>query len=275
MKSKNFLTSYNSLKEFESYLNTANPSSLFAGHRLDSESTSQSKWYGTATYQEANDLLKFGDMKNAKKLNAVGKIDTPQMGIAKQRRPQNSVVGFIPNVANYLCGNPNNMINFHNVPMKKKVVTIIYCLSVGCEAKVNEITNTSKNLINAILGIEANGKRVNLLLTCGLCNKEKNDKAESCSILLKIKDSGSIFDKAKMAYPLINPSFFRRHFFKAVECQEGLTDQVFISHMGWVMAKSDIINVLNENHVEYDKAITFYEIKGKTPQQIEDILKSN
>ena len=123
------------------------------------------------------------------------------------------------------------------INLNKKVITIIYCLSVDHTIKANKMLEASCNLINAILGIEATGKRVNLVLLSGTASEHSIRAKESCLNLLKIKDSGSLFDKSKMAYPLINPSYFRRHIFKAIESQEGLTDEQFLHTYGKVVSK--------------------------------------
>ena len=273
-----YLNTFNSLREFDSYLQNAQLSPLFVNHNRKPSSLTEGneKWYGTNSFNEANELMRKGDNKNAKKLNSNCKIQTPSLGIGKQKKAFNSVVGFIPNIGNYFSGDPNNMINMHHIPAKKKVITIIYCLSVGCDIKAKEMLEASCNLINAILGIEATGKRVNLFLISGSANSHTYSKnGESCLNLLKIKDSGSLFDKSKMAYPLINPSYFRRHIFKAIESEKGLQDECFINTYGKVPDKPFFEKVLKEKRFEYDACITFYDVYKKSPERIKELFLKN
>lgn len=270
-----YLNTFNSLREFDNYLQGASLSPLFVNNNRKPSSLTEgnAKWYGTDSFDEANELMRKGDKKNASKLNATCKINAPSLGLGMQKKGRNEIVGFIPNVGAYLSGSPLNMINFRNIPAKKKVITIIYCLSVGSNVKAKEMLEASCNLINAILGIEATGKRVNLFLISGSANSYSYSKeGESCLSLLKIKDSGSLFDKSKMAYPLINPAFFRRHIFKAIESEKGLTDSCFTETYGKVPDKPFFEKVLKEKRFEYDAAITFYDIYKRSPESIKDLF---
>ena len=269
-----YLNTFNSLREFDNYLQNASPSPLFASkHIHESDVQGKEKWYGTNSFDEANELMRKGDKKNAKKLNASCKVNTPFLGNGMQKKGKNEIVGFIPNVGAYLSGSPLNMINFKNIPARKKVITIIYCLSVGCDIKASEMLEASCNLINAILGIESAGKRVNLFLISGSANSSSYKKdGESSLSLLKVKDSGSLFDKSKMAYPLINPAYFRRHIFKAIESEKGLKDEKFTSTYGIVPNKEFFEEVLKEKHFEYDAAITFYDVYKKSADEIKELF---
>ena len=273
-----YFNTYNTIKEFNAALQGASPSRLFSARTCSSNYPERMKngkrWYGTNSFDEANELLLKGDSENAKKMQeASSRIAlSEKIGMQAKTKPFNSVCGFIPNVGAALAGSPLNMVNFQKVLQQKKVVTIVYALSIAYTSSAEEIINASAKIINAIMAIEAQGKRVNLFLLAGMRSLKKE---ESVWCNLKIKDSGSIFDKKKMAYPLINPSFFRRHIFKVIETQKGLTSKDFPNCYGYVANPEYIKTRLKEQNFPYDVLISYDEIKHKNVQQIEAIFKED
>ena len=279
MKNKNINTykfhSFNSLHEFSSYLEACKPSSIFQGKRLSSEDTSEhtKKFAGTESFDDATLKMKQGDKKNAKLLNKELKVNAPNLGIGTRKRGFNDIIGFVPCTGAYLAGSPLNMINMKNIPAKKKVITIVFDRGIDYTVKTKEIAEVSARLINAIIGIENAGKRVNLFLMTSFASDCSRSPKEAASYLVKVKDSGSLFDKQKFAYPLLNASFLRRQMFKALESEEGLTDEAFTSTHGRVPGKEVIESILKGKRFEYDALFTFYDIRYKNEAGIKDMIE--
>jgi len=275
---KHILNIYNSLHELSSYLAQEGTSTLFEFRKnhLSSEAEGDKafKFTSTKSYKDADDLMKFGDKKNAKKLNAALKINAPAFGMMNKKKAFNSVWGFIPNVGAALAGDPLNMIMMQNIPAQKKVITIIYDKSVDHTIKTSEIIEASARLINAIIALENAGKRVNLFILGGFANKYSVNADESMIALTKIKDSGSLFEKEKLAYSLLNPSFHRRHMFKCLEKQEGLTLSAFHEHYGYPPHKGLTEKVLKEKRFNYDALFTFYDIRDKQDEDIKKMIEA-
>lgn len=271
---KYIINQYNSVSEFINSINHAKNNKVFSDANLSSQ-TGDPDFTTTANYQEADKLFKFGDAENMKKMEASGlKINSKTLA-GNQSRPQNynSVVGFCPNVPAYLMGLPCNMINQKRQIFKSsKVITIIYNNSFPFYVSTSSIVEYNTALVNAILGIEAKGYRVNLFVTWA------SKEGKECAFpLIKVKDSGTKFDKLKLAYPLINPSFSRRHCFRYLETA-GITESGFHSGYGYVASKSTIEKGLKQLHIKYDKLITFMDLRDNnlyTPQSIIDAFFSD
>lgn len=276
-----YLKTFNTLGDFSKYLENSNTTDFFLNGRgekylsSNADTPKAKKFTSTESFEEADELMKYGDKKNAAKLNKAIKVNAPAFGVANKKRPFNAVWGFIPNVGAALAGDPLNMIMMQNVPMNKKVITIIFDRSVDHTIKTNEIVDTSARLINAIIALESAGKRVNLYIANGFANTGYESADESLIILTKIKDSGSIFDKAKMAYSLINASYHRRHSFKALEVQEGLHSSKFTDCYGYPPNKKLTAKILKEKHFDYDALFTFYDIRYKDDNGIKTLIESN
>jgi hypothetical protein len=274
---KHFLNIYNSLHELSSALEGDSRSSLFQSRSyLASENTSDrtKKFTSTSDFKEADELMKYGDKKNAKKLNAALKINAPALGLMNKKKAFNSVWGFIPNVGAALAGDPLNMIMMKNIPAQKKVITIIFDKSVDHTIKTSEIVDASARLINAIIALENAGKRVNLFLLGGFANEYADNASEALLILTKIKDSGSLFEKEKLAYSLLNASYHRRHMFKCLEKQEGLFDSAFTEHYGYPPKKGLTEKILKEKRFNYDALFTFYDIRYKNDEDIKMMIEA-
>ena len=172
------------------------------------------KWSSTDSMSAADELLRYGDKKNARRIievSAPGHISAQDI---KPRR-ERSVYGGAVNVGAALSGRPKAM--YRNV-MKKtdtKVLNFIYNVSVSWKIKPAQIAEVAARLTSAICGIEKKGYRVNLYVC-----KVSKEASEVAGIFVKIKDSGTYMDKVKMAYPLINPSMLRRQMFAALERSE-------------------------------------------------------
>ena len=78
----------------------------------ESNATYNSEWYGTKTYQEAEQRIIKGDDELAKMLRGSDKLDIHMPSTGVRKRMVTRVAGFAPHVPNYLAGVPNNKLLF-------------------------------------------------------------------------------------------------------------------------------------------------------------------
>lgn len=212
---KYFVKTFCNLATFSTFIETAEVNRAVFGSYLESTSGSRS-FTGTASMEDATELMRSGDEKNAKRiinLTAPGKVSCKDI---KPRR-ERSYYGGAVNIGAVVTGRPRTM--YRNVMQKTdtKVITFVYNTSASCTVTANEIAAAAANLMSAICGIEKRGYRVNLY-----AGKISTSGDECFAAFVKIKDSKTYMDRKKMAYPLINPSMNRRHMFAALERTEGI-----------------------------------------------------
>ena len=177
------------------------------------------KFTGTESFDEAQNLLKCGDKVNADKIAAtIREIKANGKGNETRNKLYNSPCGFMPIVPKVLAGDPQNMLAIRKERYNStKVLNIAYNVAVSCSITTDDMIKTAAKVANVIASLEKNGYRVNLYAyACG-----RDLKNNYYSLLVKIKDSGKYLDTLRIAYPLVNPSFYRRHVFGYMERLKG------------------------------------------------------
>lgn len=168
---------------------------------------------GTRNYEEALDLLKNGYEKPLEKIkNAVAK-DLKISQSRPRRTPQNAVVGFIPNVPNYLLGIPEQMITIHQTPEKVKAISISYYIGNNCGTRAKDLEDAGIKILNVINRLELSGIRVNLDIIA-MCSKTSGEWQIAS---VNVKGYREQLDIKKLCFPLAHPSMFRRFGFAWLE----------------------------------------------------------
>ena len=233
--------------------------------------TKDFEFTGTIDYMEANNLFMYGDKNNADKLNeALRKIKAQGKGNETRNKLYNSPCGFMPIVPKVLAGDPNNMLAIKKQAYRStKVINIIYSMSCSGSVPATEILNNSAKLVEVICQLEKNGYRVNLYAGDNARFKFKGQEIHT-AFIIKLKDSGKYLDPLKIAYPLVNPSFLRRHAFKWLETFPKFD------------ARGDYGGAMNgEQFREFMKdkfknavILSFYDICGKDTKEIAKYIES-
>lgn len=278
---------FNTLHEYNQYLEVGETLECFK-HRTESQrfylgddrhSKKRKKWVGTESWNEATDLMLHGDKALAKKVEKAG-VATARVKVNAVRpraKVVRSVGGFMPNIPAYLANSKKQMFRIQKQPVKQRVMTIVYNASVYCGTAADEVVETSSKLVRTIMKIEASGTRVNLycanLTASNLVGNWKNDTPRKVvGTLVKIKDSGQYMDVLKMCYPLIHPSMHRRQHFRMLELD---SDNDFVSCYGYPVQYGKAVDeVVNECGIRDAKAVSFYEINGKSLEEISKIITS-
>lgn len=253
---------FDSLQEMSNWISTTPRTKRGEELQKSTETTSsRNSFTGTASFDEADNLMKYGDEDNAKKIQLasanVKAKTTP--GESNRNRLYSSPCGFLPIVPRVLSGVPENMHTIRKEAYKNtKIINIVYNVTAGYSVEADEIIEVSAKVASVIKTLEKNGYRVNLYLAC-VCGVN----SKTVCITVKTKDSGQYFDTLRAAYPLVNPSFLRRHLSAVLE---RIKEIQLPSGYGKVLSDEDAQNYLGAGA----KYLSFYKCRH---MNAEDILK--
>lgn len=183
----------------------------------ESESASDTKFTGTASLDAADELLLKGYDAGVDALqNATKKVSRNYKVVTTIK---NDVCGFMPNVGAYLTGEPRNMMNIttRRVKAQSKVINLIICITVLGGVAPKTIHEVNGMILRNIIELERGGYNINLYVA----DLTKYKSKESTIIMVKLKSSNERLNLLKVSYPLVHPSFLRRHIFAV---QERLSD---------------------------------------------------
>lgn len=212
---KDVFERYESISEFVNTIN-ARPVDPYYKDLMSSHKTGEyrEKFTCTKSFEEADNLLMNGDLETAKKMDAKARNIKQATGVKNTitRGP----VGFVPNVPAYLSGNPNNMFFVRSQSYKStKVINLVINSTISYDIDGDDLLTFGVRLLNIVVKLEAKGYRLNIYKSD---ISQYKDSGKNIGVLLvKIKDSGKPLNLTKVAYPLANPSFYRRHVFNWIE----------------------------------------------------------
>lgn len=231
---KQALKRYNSVHEF--YNDLKNSEKL--GNMSDSVDFAFS---GTQDIEEANKLLLYGD---AQTVDLIASETTKQKKHETRTGIYTSYAGFVPNVPGYLSGRPDNMFNIRpqKIATSSKVINIIYFIGAFGDTDKEQLANAGARLLRVVKTAEKNGYRCNLYAGRVVKIKNQTGTYHEASFVVKIKDSGKPLNISNIAYPLANPSFFRRHAFWWNDCQTTATNSLTVTDKNKLEATAKEIN---------------------------------
>lgn len=257
---------FNSVEEFSNWLQvtpqTAKGKEFDASNEVSKYNT---EFTCTESFDVAQKLLKYGDKVNADKIAAtIRKIKAQGKGNETRNKLYNSPCGFMPIVPKVLAGDPQNMLAIKKQRYNStKVLNIAYNVAVSCSITTDDMIKTAAKVANVIASLEKNGYRVNLYAyACGM-----DIKSNYYSLLVKIKDSGKYLDTLRIAYPLVNPSFYRRHIFGYMERLKGF---YLNRSYGKIVNEEGCKECLPIN-ASY---LSYYFCSGKTEEEIAKYIES-
>ena len=127
-----FFNRFESISELTDFLESGITQKPFMpeidGSFAVADSRSSLKFYGTSTFEEADNSLKFGDEKLAKMLQAeLIDVQNRETETEITQSLELDVCGFFPDVAAYLSGDPCNMVSLVDTfADKEKVLNLIW-----------------------------------------------------------------------------------------------------------------------------------------------------
>ena len=257
---------FDSVEEFSNWIQVTPQTEK--GKEFNQSVTNSYRFTGTESFEEAQNLLKCGDKEKADKITAtIRKIKAQGKGTETRNKLYNSPCGFMPIVPKVLAGDPQNMLAIKKQSYKStKVINIIYSMSCSGSVSAVEILNNSAKLVEVICQLEKNGYRVNLYTGDNAIFDQKAQTA----FIIKIKDSGKYLDPLKIAYPLVNPSFLRRHSFKWLETFNEFDAR---GDYGKPMYGDEFREFMKD---KFRNAVilSFYDICGKDTKEIEKYIEN-
>lgn len=131
----------------------------------------------------------------------------------------------------------------------------MYSPIANCMATCEDRINTSIKVMSFISSLEKQGYRINLYTLISAYEGK-----ECISQIVKIKSSDDYTDLAKMVYPMVNPSFQRRHNFRFIEVDPDITERGFCWGYGIPVYKEDEVkHIWESQRIKIDYYFSFYE----------------
>lgn len=266
MERKVIYNKFDSVEAFSKWLQSTPQTEAGTGKN---ESIKNSfRFTGTESFEQAQSLLKFGDKENADKINAtIRKIKAQGKGNQTRNNLYNSPCGFLPIVPKVLAGDPQNMLAIKKQTYQStKVLNVVYNTTVHGSIKKENMLNVAAKIANIIASLEKNGYRINLYVFFAAKDCYKENTQASC--IIKIKDAGKYLDTLRIAYPLVNSSFLRRHLFAYLE---RLPEYILVDGYGRVIGDEEARKYIPLQKYSY---LSYYLCSGKTEEEITKIIET-
>lgn len=217
MKAKKARKYFGSLAEIQDFIRENDPMPVNVENgRVFSQSGNYAST-GTENYAEADKMITSGYPEGLKALKAVTADKTPKRASYDVYKSQ---IGFLPSVGDVVAGNPVNMYNIRkSVRATTKVVDVVIDNNYGCDATTEEIERNAVEITTAVLRLEKSGYRVGLHILYGGVHYKDDDTY----FIVTLKKSNQKIDLHRLSYPMLHPSFFRRHGFAIFERLNKLT----------------------------------------------------
>lgn len=265
---------FNSIAEFTSAIEKRRVNPVFENYPLSSEKGNE-KFCGTKDYESANELLKTGDWANAQNIKAVRlprRINNA--GRVTENRYQQAISGGVPIVPAYLCGAPDCMLQLQQKRNAgKPILNIVTSAAYWCGVSTKQIIEYSQKVLSIISSLEKAGYTTNLY--SGDFSKDKGTK-EILTVLVKIKKAGAPLNLLRVAYPLCNPSWLRRHMFRYYETYPAKLSNNFPYGYGSIPSSQTIKEIckqkLGKDVVVFDFDSLYLKVKS-IDEIVKDILK--
>lgn len=207
---------FSNVTEFVEYLKSTPVNTAFANANLQSEKSSEG-FTGTASFEEAMSLLKFGWQTAIDEFKSVnssyGNKPTPRQTLG--------VAGYAPCVPAYLNNVPNAMVTKKMVVNKQPIVDIVHTVCYHWRWEAKDILKEGKKVLSIVKAIESQGKRCRLHVAYVNVNNTYGTKHYWVGCKVCIKEPNERLNISKVSFALANPSMLRRIFLKFVEvCPE-------------------------------------------------------
>lgn len=258
---KTIVRKFNSLAEYDAYLESGETNKIFAGSIGLSTRETSGSFEGTKTWEEATNLMMNGDKERHNTLKAARQEFrvASNAGTCSRRTMVRGVAGFMPNVPASVMNMPQAMFDVRTTKHSARVLNIMYSPTANCKYEASEIDACGMKVAKAVYHTEAKGVRVNLWIVIGAQFTEK------IIVAVRVKTADQYGNLLKAAYPLAHPSFLRRQFFRAEEIDGELNDNGFRDVHGYVIPLDEIKRNIDSN---FDVALSFYDVRRMSQEDV-------
>ena len=261
------IETFDSVREFTRVC-AARPVNKSFSRRCQSSKTGGKGFTGTENWEEAQNLLATGykdgckDLLNCKTgVTVANELSRPKV--------TKSYAGYAPCVPAAIMGMPKTMYHKTKVISKQPVINLYYDCGVNCCISTETMTRGGKNLYSLINYLDKHGIRVNLFLLVGIYSQ-----GNFAYLTIKAKNSDTPINPQLISYPLIHPSFFRRHVFNWIETSN-CTDYVSFTHGYGYNVRDEFSNIrakLQEAKILNDESYYINVQESARLESIEDML---
>lgn len=175
----------------------------------------------THSMSEAIDLARYGWQEGIEKLNSKIQIKTQGELFTNKY----DIAGGHVSVPRYLNGCPKNMIRKVPVENKDRVITIVKVCSVLGGKSVDAMIAEGAKFVQVIQRVEASGYRCNADVIFASSKEFQRISSTAHVVRVRIKKANERLNLAKMCFPMVHPSMFRRFIFKLREIDPVLKRQ--------------------------------------------------
>lgn len=186
-----------------------------------SSDTDDITFYATPDYETAERLMLDGDAESAERLERYYMRANYKSARAVSITSR-AVVGHTPCVPAYLQGSPASMYATTTRTEPRRTLDLLYSPTATNDINADELAEAGSVVLNLVNIIEASGISVNLY-AAPKCSFNAYG-AEHDIVIVQLKRAGQRLDLLRLAYCLVNPSFFRRHGFRWLETNGGVTE---------------------------------------------------
>lgn len=212
----NYINVFNNITELIKYLGSRNTKS---GRKKESQQEGdEDDFFGTESFEEAIDLLKYGDndlYNQIKKEQAKININKMIGAYNQKLKYKNKTYGCVPNVPAYLRNNPINMINPEKKQPANRILNIFLNIRVRGFTDKEEIIKIGLKYLTILDILEKSGYRCNLYSGCA---NETNNKYSY--FMVRIKTDKEPLNLKKICFTIANPSMQRRIKFRWMEVND-------------------------------------------------------
>lgn len=234
-----------------------------------SESTSNGSWSGTRTYKEAFDKLKYADeelFKTIKKEKSKINIDKILGNISNRVKYEKRPYGAIPNVPAVLIGNPINMINPEKTRLSHRILNIALDMGVCAGVSEDDIIKIGILYLTVIDLLEKKGYRCNLYAI----TSSRYYEEYYLYMMTRVKTDKEPLNLKKICFPIVNPAYLRRIYFRWCEVfdyPEDITNCSYGRDVSKDKVKKDLKKILKQDFI-----IWSYNDGNGGSKTIEDII---
>lgn len=216
------------------------------------ESRFETEFTGTASYAEAEKLCREGWFEKLEQFKEACSVKPADQ---LRRRVVTNPIGYAPHVPNAIMGRPDSMIKTIMQKEKATTVEIVVSTTVSAKTKTEDVVKYAARILQAIAAIEANGVRVKITLCAINNNSEKKGTGQLVQCFVTLKEAGEKLNPARVYFPLVHPSMFRRITFRWLETCPKVKSRKFATNYGFVqrinkltlppqLAKAKFINLM-------------------------------
>ena len=260
---------FESFDSVASFIKTIDERPVKEGWGYQTSQSDDEYWTMTKSYEEATGLALYGDKKSASKVaKSIKKIRDAKTGYEEraQNKIKRSVIGSRPCVPAAVMGHPCSMYRRNVIKVERPVVYVYYSISMHVGTSAEVLADAGAKMAEAIQTVERSGVRVNLYAGNTSCTR-----SQSIGCFVRIKDSAKDFDLLRMAYALVNPSFFRRHWFHWAETKEELITSEWRRGYGrplYSNEEKETFDKMKENRIKCDYLFTTGNVENMTADEI-------